>query len=103
MLADKNEERMAQMEAREQQNKHHKEKFNTQYQAFFTSQNAKPLCGKIISDNLMFWVQHLSWTYCRTCKLMKAERILPNYTKRLDPKFAKRCQCTRNDYLLPTI
>ena len=50
-------------------------------------------------DNALdpYWIQHLSWTYCQNCKLLRTERMLPNYFK------CQNCKCANKVYINPSV
>ena len=28
----------------------------------------------VVAQNLQFWIEHLSWTYCKNCKLLRTDQ-----------------------------
>jgi hypothetical protein len=78
-IAEHLETRKTQIESREQLQCVYKRQFQDKFQTFLSSQESRKLPGPVIAENLQFWIEHLSWTYCNTCKLLKMERLLPNY------------------------
>ena len=73
-----------QIESREQLQCVYERQFQDKFQTFLSCQASHKLPGPVIAENLRFWIEHLSWTYCNTCKLLKMERLLLNYFK--DPQ-----------------
>lgn len=61
------------------------------------------LPGPVISENLTFWIQHLSWTFCNNCKVLKMQRLLPNYVRRPQLTFSKDCICVKHIYINPSL
>ena len=80
----------------------YKTQFHDRFKQFMLSQKSGKLPEPVIAENLRFWIEHLSWTYCNTCKMLKMERLLPNYFKRSPLKFFKECTCMKNVYIYPT-
>ena len=80
----------------------YKTQFHDRFKQFMLSQQSRKLPGPVIAENLRFWIEYLSWTYSNTCKMLKMERLLPNYFQRLPLKFSKECTCMKNVYINPT-
>ena len=94
-IANRLESRKTQIESREQSQGLYKTQFKVQFQEFLLAQQSRKLTGPVITDNLRFWIEHLSWTYCNTCKVLKMQRLLPNYFKRPSIKYANDCTCIK--------
>ena len=101
-IADHIENRKTQVESRKQLHALHKRQFQDKFENFLSSDQSRKLPGPVIAQNLRFWIEHLSWTYCNRCKLLKMQRLLPNYFKRPEIKFSSDCTCIKNVYVNPT-
>ena len=52
-------------------------------------------------EDLRFWVEHASWSYCRCCGLLQGKKLLPSFTKRSVPSSSKVCPCKSARYKVP--
>ena len=93
--------RNTQIDSRQQLQALHKQEFQDKFHTFLSSNQSCKLPGPVIAQNIRFWIEHLSWTYCNKCKLLKMEHLFPNYFKRPEIKFSKECTCTKNVYMNP--
>ena len=46
-----------------------------------------------IAKDLTFWMENSLWSYCKTCKLLDPQKLLPSYGKRPQIKTTRRCSC----------
>ena len=102
-LQHKIETMLSQRESRSQLSLVHKNEFGENFKKFLNGVGSVALPYPVIAKNIQFWIQHLSWTYCQNCKLLRTERMLPNYFKRPSVKFAKNCTCTNKVYINPSV
>ena len=51
------------------------------------------------SSNLQFWMIHGSWNYCKKCKRLIEQKLLPRYAKRPEIKTMKQCDCQAGRYI----
>ena len=101
-IPDKREKQKKQNDSRQEMQCLYKTQFHDRFKQFMLSQQSRKLPGPVIAENLRFWIEHLSWTYCNSCKMLKMQRLLPNYFKRPLLKFSKECTCIKNVYINPT-
>ena len=94
--------REAQTESRNQLNLAQRNEFINKFKNFLQVEECASLSHPVVAENLRFWIEHLSWTYCENCKHLKTERLLPNYFKRPRLKYSKTCTCTKKVYIMPT-
>ena len=74
--------------------------FFSQYKV--SSRNAaSPIIFTNETDDLKFWLQHCSWTYCQRCGSLETKKLLPSYRNRCIPKLLRSCSCTQVQYPLP--
>ena len=52
-------------------------------------------------DNLTFWIEHASYTYCNKCKVILPLRLLNKFAKRPPVKGSKSCLCKTQRYIQP--
>ena len=81
----------------------HKKGFEQKFNDLLKSVHSVSIQHPVVAQNLKFWIEHLSWTYCKNCKLLKTDRLLPNYFKRPPVKFWKNCTCTNKVYINPSV
>lgn len=96
-------EKLIQKQHRETLDNEKKEKFMGEYNTSFSNDQTLTLPSQTVSNNIKFWIEHLSWSYCNNCKLLRTERMLPNYSKRQKLRFSRGCLCKNGLYLNPTI
>ena len=101
-IANRLESRKTQIESREQ-SQGLKTQFKVQFQEFLFTQQSGKLSGPVITDNLQFWIEHLSWMYCNTCKVLKMQSLLPNYFKRPSIKYANDYTCIKKVHINPAL
>ena len=54
------------------------------------------------SKALTLFLYHILLTYCKNCKVLKTDRLLPNYFKQPAVKFSKNFTCTNKVYINPS-
>ena len=86
-------------ESRSQLSLVQKNEFGENFKKFLNGVRSVALRHPVVAKNIQFWMQHLSWIYCQNCKLLRTERMLPNYFKRPPVKFAKNCTCANKVYI----
>ena len=94
----KSQSRDTQRNSRREQQLAHKVQFTSKHCRLLSSS----LRGAVIAENLKFWLEHMSWSYCNIWKLLTTECLLPNYFKRPPLKFRNNCTCVKNVYINPT-
>ncbi|KAJ7386050.1 hypothetical protein OS493_012384 [Desmophyllum pertusum] len=52
-------------------------------------------------NNLKFWMEHSSWTYCEKCKQLATRKMMHNYSNRPQVKIQKSCNCNDDRYVFP--
>ena len=102
-LADKHEIMQSQRQSRNDLTLLHKKEFGQKFNDLLKSVHSVSIRHPLVAQNLQFWIEHLSWTYCKNCKLLKTDRLLPNYFKRPTVKFSKNCTCTNKVYINPSV
>ena len=90
-------------ESRSQLSLVQKNEFGENFKKFLNGVRSVALPHPVVAKNIQFWMQHLSWIYCQNCKLLRTERMLPNYFKRPPVKFAKNCTCANKVYINPSV
>lgn len=94
---------LQQKQARDANHLHKKQKFLNDFKRHLGNRQLTLMPGSVTSTNLQFWIKHMSWTYCSTCKLLKTEKLLPNYGKRKVLQLFKQCSCQTDIYVNPKI
>ena len=102
-LADKLQIMQTQRQSRNDLTVLHKKEFVEKFNDLLKSVHSVSIPHPVVAQNLQFWIEHLSWTYCKNCKLLKTDRLLPNYFKRPPVKFSKNCTCTNKVYINPSV
>ena len=87
-IANRLETRKAQTKSREHLRCLYKRQFQGKFKNFHANSHVSYL--DLLFQNLRFWIEHLSWTYCNTCKVLKMQSLLPNYFKRPSIKIFQR-------------
>lgn len=100
-LQERRENVLEQKKSRDEREINLKDKFMQEWN--LTEENKQFLAGTNTAENLKFWFQHLSWSYCNNCKMLITERMLPNYFKRPTLKCNKKCNCKNKIYINPTL
>jgi len=54
-------------------------------------------------ENLAFWCDFASWTYCETCGSVVEEKLMPSYVWRNPKSPVASCACGRQWYAVPSI
>ena len=54
-----------------------------------------------VANDLRFWAEHLSWTYCTRCASLQSKNLLPSYGKRSKPTSSTACACSAGRYQVP--
>ena len=55
-----------------------------------------------IAKDLTFWMENSSWSYCKTCKLLDPQKLLPSYGKRPEIKTTRQCSCINKRDVCPS-
>ena len=50
---------------------------------------------------LEFWMTDSSWSYCKTCKQLLPEKLMPKFINRPLLKVKKICTCASKRYIVP--
>ena len=66
-----------------------------------TRNTRSPIIFTDETEDLKFWLQHCSWTYCQRCGSLERKKLLPSYRNRSIPKALRSCSRTKLRYALP--
>lgn len=102
-IEQKIEERSIQNRNRQESQMQQKQEFATYYHLPLERKDALPLPGQVVASNLQFWIQHLSWSYCKNCNVLGTHTLLPNYIKRPFLRPIKLCNCLKGMYMTPSV
>lgn len=53
------------------------------------------------AKDLEFWMIHQSWSYCKSCKKLISNILMPNYLKKPLLKSLRVCDCLNKRYVVP--
>ena len=86
-------------------NKQRNEKLNfiAQNQDKQLPENAQTQLYQKEAESLQFWMVHSSWNYCKKCKVLVQQKLMPNYLKRPLLTQVKQSNCSQNRYITPSI
>ena len=54
----------------------HKKEFVQKFNVLLKLVHSVPIPHPVVAQNLQFWIEHLSWTYCKNCKLLRTIIII---------------------------
>ena len=95
-----NETRAARRSERLRKKATRKEDFLRAFRVPRRSNTSKRIFTETAND-LKFWAEHGSWTYCTRCGWLKSKKLLPAFRKRTQPASSKSCTCTAGRYKVP--
>ena len=75
--------------------------FSEKYKHCLQSSTTSTFGGENISNNLQFWIRHMSWTFCEKCHVLYGQKLLPNYIRQPPLKCYKTCKCSETIYTNP--
>lgn len=52
--------------------------------------------------DVLFWIQHMSWTYCHHSGGLNAQKMLPSFRNRKPLTAMQTCSCEKERYCLPS-
>ena len=100
-LADKLQIMQTQRQSRNDLTLLHKKEFVQKFNNLLNSVHSVSIPHPGVAQNLQFWIEHLSWTYCKNCKLLRTDRLLTNYVKRPPVKSQKIAHARTKYTLIP--
>ena len=99
------------LENKQQLQKEREEKHEQQRQQFHVSNETRFVdnlhhlqrLSETTGNNLKYWIQNSSWTFCPTCFSLKPEKLLQRYKGQPANKPLKKCLCADKKYIVPTL
>ncbi|KAL9977783.1 hypothetical protein ACROYT_G015225 [Oculina patagonica] len=55
------------------------------------------------ANDLQFWCESQSWTYCSKCHKLAPTKLLPGFRKRAPTKLETACKCENQPYCVPDV
>lgn len=65
--------------------------------------DGEPIIVTEESDDLAFWCQYQSWTYCPKCLLLEPRKLPPTFARRTPTLPHRACKCGNGTYTVPTV
>ena len=55
------------------------------------------------AEDLAFWLQYQSWTYCPKCNMLEPHKLQPSFARRTATTIHARCKCGNGVYTVPSV
>ena len=78
-----------------------KKKMNLSNNKFIDPMPRKAISNLKICNDLLFWIQNSSWTYCAFCSSLHKRKLFQGNANHPKNKHQTACHCLENRYIVP--
>lgn len=99
-LPRKNDERLSRITTRQREQRAKRDKFVQRYRERSSLETTSTIFTQETED-LQFWIEHQSWSYCSNCHCLQPQKMLPSFPRRNSVRPLKTCTCSSGWYVIP--